>query len=65
MSAFDDDDIDWSEYEYADDDDDSDLELSLSDYVALFIAALETIFFPLVVLGVFLVALAFLFAIFY
>ncbi len=58
----DEDEIDWSEYVPAEDEEDTGLELSATDYVALFIAALETVFLPLVILAVVLVALAFIFA---
>jgi hypothetical protein len=55
-------DVDWSEYE--DDTRDNDVHLDTVDYVALFIAALQTIFLPLVILIIFLVGLVFVFTIF-
>jgi hypothetical protein len=58
----DEEDVDWSEYE--DDTRDNEVHLDTVDYVALFIAALQTIFLPLVILIIFLVGLVFVFTIF-
>ena len=51
-------DIDWNDHVYYDSDDYSAIELDMTDYAALFIASLETIFLPLVVMGVFLFVLS-------
>lgn len=58
----DEEDVDWSEYE--DNTRDNEVHLDTVDYVALFIAALQTIFLPLVILIIFLVGLVFVFTIF-
>ena len=58
----DEEDVDWSKYE--EDTRDNAVHLDTVDYVALFIAALQTIFLPLVILIIFLVGLVFVFTIF-
>ena len=46
--------INWDEYVCSSNEQSSVASLDLTDYVALFIASLETIFLPIVVIGVFL-----------
>ncbi|MFX0044278.1 MAG: hypothetical protein ACFE8Z_00380 [Candidatus Hermodarchaeota archaeon] len=52
-------DIDWSEY--GDHDEPRHPPLDGTDYLALFIASLETIFLPLVLLAIVLVVIGFIF----
>ena len=47
-------DIDWDDYIYHEPGETAAVDLDLTDYAALFIASLETIFLPLVVMGVLL-----------
>jgi hypothetical protein len=53
----DDESVDWSEYEEPERDDV--VHLDLKDYVALFIAALQTVFLPIVILVIFLIGFVF------
>ncbi|MFW9833426.1 MAG: hypothetical protein ACFFEK_05480 [Candidatus Thorarchaeota archaeon] len=53
----DEEDVDWSVYE--EQARDNEVHLDTVDYVALFIAALQTIFLPLVILIIFLFGLVF------
>ena len=50
--------VDWDEYVYLQEQERSQVSLDANDYVALFVAALTTIFFPLVILMIILVAIA-------
>jgi len=50
--------VNWSDHVYHEPGDFSAIELDLTDYTALFIASLETIFLPLVIMGVFLFVLS-------
>ena len=50
--------VDWDEYVYLQEQERSQVSLDTNDYVALFVAALTTIFFPLVILMIILVAIA-------
>ncbi len=65
MSEGDDLDIDWTDYAYLEEGKDRPVHLDMTDYAALFIASLQTIFLPLVVLGVFLFILSIFFTIFF
>ncbi|MGY5874716.1 MAG: hypothetical protein RTU30_03125 [Candidatus Thorarchaeota archaeon] len=65
MSEGGDSDIDWTDYAYLEEGKERAVHLDLTDYVALFIASLQTIFLPLVVLGVFLFCLSLFFTIFF
>ncbi|NWF95576.1 MAG: hypothetical protein HXY34_05500 [Candidatus Thorarchaeota archaeon] len=49
---------DWDEYVHIPENRQESVSLELKDYVALFIAALQTVFLPLVILSVLLVAAA-------
>jgi hypothetical protein len=57
----DDDVVDWSEYVREETEAESAVSLDAKDYIALFIASLETIFLPLVLLSLVLIALALIF----
>jgi hypothetical protein len=50
--------VDWNDHVYYESGDFSAIELDMTDYAALFIASLETIFLPLVVMGIFLFVLS-------
>ncbi len=52
------DDINWDDYMYHEPGAGSAISLDLTDYAALFIASLETIYLPIVIMGVFLFALS-------
>ena len=51
----DEEDVDWEKYEEPETDDT--VQLDSTDYVALFVAALQTVFFPIVILCIFLFCL--------
>jgi hypothetical protein len=53
--ASDDEEVDWSQYVYKEQQEAAQVSLDAKDYVALFIASLETIFLPLVILGLMLI----------
>jgi hypothetical protein len=55
-------DIDWHQYAYQDDESAPVVTLDGKDYVALFIASLQTIFLPLVILAIVMVVLGMLFS---
>ena len=55
-----DEDFDWSVYEEKEQ---KTIHLEAKDYIALFIAALQTIFLPLIVVMIFLVVIAIAFAV--
>jgi positive regulator of sigma E activity len=63
MENDDDENVDWSEYEEPIKKDDM-VHLDLKDYVALFIAALQTVLLPIVILIIFLIGFAFVLRIF-
>ncbi|MDF1539893.1 MAG: hypothetical protein P1Q69_13425 [Candidatus Thorarchaeota archaeon] len=44
--------VDWTDYRSVEEEQDKDVSLEWRDYVALFIAALQTIFLPLIVLAI-------------
>ena len=50
--------VDWGEYVYLQEQERSQISLDASDYVALFVASLTTIFLPIVILMIILVAIA-------
>jgi hypothetical protein len=52
------DNVNWDDHVYHEPGDFSAIELDLTDYTALFIASLETIFLPLVVMGALLFAIS-------
>jgi hypothetical protein len=54
----DEEDVDWSEYEEPVNDDV--VHLDATDYVALFIAALQTVLLPIVILIIFLIGFVFI-----
>ncbi len=54
------DDVNWDEIVYHEEQEEERIHLDLHDYVALFIAAIETIFLPLVVIGIVMIIMAFL-----
>jgi hypothetical protein len=58
-------DIDWDDYVYHEPGDTAAVELDLTDYAALFIASMETIFLPLIVMGVLLFAMSVYFTLFF
>jgi positive regulator of sigma E activity len=58
MENDDDEDVNWSEYEEPTKEDDV-VHLDLKDYVALFIAALQTVLLPIVILIIFLIGFVF------
>ena len=61
---FDDDsEVDWKDYVFQDDDTHPLRPLDATDYLALFIASLQTIFLPLIILIIVLLAFGFIFAI--
>ena len=62
MSDDGDSDVDWMKYAYSEDNKGPAVSLDLTDYAAIFIAALQTIFLPLVILGGFLFSLAIFFS---
>ncbi|RDE14495.1 MAG: hypothetical protein C4K47_03945 [Candidatus Thorarchaeota archaeon] len=53
--------VDWKHYVYQQEDQTAPVHLDAKDYLALFIASLETIFLPLVILAVMLLVLGFIF----
>ncbi len=53
--------VDWDEYVYLQEQERSQVSLDAKDLVALFVAALTTIFLPIVILMVILVVIALLF----
>jgi hypothetical protein len=57
--------VDWKDYVFQDDDTHPIRPLDATDYVALFIASLQTIFLPLIILIIVLLAFGFIFTIFY
>lgn len=56
--------VDWKEYVFQEDETHPLRPLDATDYVALFIASLQTIFLPLIILMIVLMAFAFIFSIF-
>ncbi|MGD2073214.1 MAG: hypothetical protein PVG65_06980 [Candidatus Thorarchaeota archaeon] len=58
-------DVDWKQHLYQEDKTQQIRPLDATDYVALFIASLQTIFLPIVILIVVLVAFAFIFTLFF
>lgn len=56
--------VDWSEYSPPKEQESTTRPLDAKDYVALFIASLETIFLPLIILGLILVAIVLWVAVF-
>ncbi|MFX0054559.1 MAG: hypothetical protein ACFFAX_06655 [Promethearchaeota archaeon] len=52
--------VDWSQY--GDHESGTHMPLDKTDYVALFIASIQSIFLPLVILAIVLVSIGFLFA---
>ena len=50
--------VDWDEYVYLQEQERSHVSLDANDYVALFVASLTTIFLPIVILMIILVAVA-------
>ena len=54
-------DPEWSDYRTLDQDPKPEVSLELKDYVALFIASLQTIFLPLIILIIVMVAISFIF----
>jgi hypothetical protein len=58
-------DIDWKQYLYQENETESIRPLDATDYVALFIASLQTIFLPIVILIIVLVSFALIFTIFF
>jgi hypothetical protein len=50
--------VDWSDYVYHEPESSPTTSLDATDWVALFIASLETIFLPLVILALMLLAIA-------
>jgi hypothetical protein len=57
--------VDWKEYVFQEEDIDAIRPLDATDYVALFIASLQTIFLPLVILMIVLFAFSLMFTIFF
>jgi len=53
--------VDWDEYVYLQEQERSQASLDATDFVALFVASLTTIFLPIVILMVILVVIALLF----
>ncbi len=53
--------VDWDEYVYLQEQERSQVSLDAKDLVALFVASLTTIFFPIVILMVILMVIALLF----
>ncbi|MGY5861519.1 MAG: hypothetical protein RTU09_04030 [Candidatus Thorarchaeota archaeon] len=50
--------VDWDEYVYQQEQDQSQVSLDATDYVAIFVASLTTIFLPIVILMVILMVIA-------
>lgn len=55
----------WSDYRTHDEESDISISLDLKDYIALFIASLQTIFLPLILLLLVMVTISFIFTFFY
>ena len=58
--ASDNEEVDWSQYVYEEQQKPAQVSLDVKDYVALFVASLETIFLPLVILGLMLLVIGLL-----
>jgi hypothetical protein len=56
----DDEEVDWSQYASEEQHKSAQVSLDAKDYLALFIASLETIFLPLVILGLMMLVIALL-----
>lgn len=53
--------VDWKDYVFHEESEKEAVHLDATDYAALFVAALETVFLPLVILGVMLLVIGLIF----
>ena len=53
--------VDWNEHVFHEERNTSEISLDLTDYAALFIASLQTIFLPLIILAIIMVSMGMFF----